>query len=102
MHLPRDHRSGRSKGFAYVQYGESETAKKAVEDLDGKPFHGRLLHIMPANAKKHKFLDEIELSKLPLKRQQQIKRKAAASSVFNWNSLFMSVGYSGSYPVEHN
>ena len=91
MHLPRDQRSGQSKGFAYIQYRDPEAVKNAVEDLDGKPFQGRLLHIMPADAKKHKSLDEIELSKLPLKKQQQIKRKAAASSIFNWNSLFMSV-----------
>lgn len=102
VHLPRDRRSGQSKGFAYIQYRDSEAAKKAVENLDGKPFHGRLLHIIPADAKKHKVLDEIELSKLPLKRQQQIKRRAEASSVFNWNSLFMSVEYSRGHPIDHN
>lgn len=91
MHLSKDQRSGQSKGFAYIQYRDPEAAKNAVVDLDGKPFQGRLLHIIAADEKKHKSLDEIELLKLPLKKQQQIKRKAAASSFFNWNSLFMSV-----------
>lgn len=93
VHIPRDHRSGHGKGFAYIQYRDPEAAKKIVEKLDGKSFQGRLLHIIPADAKKHMILDEIEISKLPPKKQQQIKRKAEASSVFNWNSLYMSVEY---------
>lgn len=92
VHLPKDHRSGNSKGFAYIQYSDPEAAKKVVQNLDGKSFQGRLLHIIPAEAKKHIGLDEVEISKLPLKKQQQIKRKSeAASSVFNWNSLYMNV-----------
>ena len=89
--------SGHSKAFAYVQYRDPGAAKMAVEKLDGKPFQGRLLHIIPADAKKHTAMDEIAISKLPLKKQQQIKRKAEASSVFNWNSLYMSV----EYPIGH-
>lgn len=47
---------------------------------------------MPANAKRETTLDEFAISKLPLKKQQQIKRKAdAASSTFNWNSMYMNV-----------
>lgn len=64
-----------------------------MKDLDGKPFQGRLLHIIPSAAKKQSGLDEIAISKLPLKKQQQIKRKAeAASTTFNWNSMYMNVG----------
>ena len=52
------------------------------------------MHFIPANAKKHTELDEFAISKLPLKKQQQIKRRVvAASSVFNWNSLYMNVSY---------
>lgn len=48
--------------------------------------------MMPASAKQETTLDEFAISKLPLKKQQQIKRKAdAASSTFNWNSMYMSV-----------
>lgn len=92
MHISKDSRSGKSKGFAYVQYSNPEEANGILDNIDGKPFQGRLLHIMPAFVKKHTGLDEFAISKLPLQRQKQIKRKAeAASSSFNWNSLYMSV-----------
>lgn len=49
------------------------------------------MHVMPANAKKEIGLDEFAISKLPLKKQQQIKRKAEATlSTFNWNSMYMN------------
>jgi multiple RNA-binding domain-containing protein 1 len=59
--------------------------------LDGRSFEGRLLHILPATAKKESTLDDYALSKLPIKKQKQIKRKAEASSAtFKWNSLYMN------------
>ena len=59
--------------------------------LDGKSFQGRLLHILPAAAKREYGLSEYEMSKLPLKKQQQIRRKAEASnSTFKWNSMYMN------------
>lgn len=74
-----------------MQYTEPDAAAGALHALDRTPFQGRLLHIMPADAKKESGLDDFAISKLPLKKQQQIKRKAeAASSVFNWNSLYMN------------
>lgn len=46
---------------------------------------------MPGNAKRDTGLDEFEISKLPLKKQNMIRKKAEASSnSFNWNSLYMS------------
>jgi len=63
----------------------------ALRNLDQRPFQGRLLHVIPANAKKEMVPDDFAISKLPLKRQQQIKRKAeAASSTYNWNSMYMN------------
>ena len=92
--VPRDPRSGQSKGFAFIQYYHSDAAKNALSALDGQNFHGRLLHIMPSPEKKLHLLDEYEISKLPLKKQKQIKRKAqAASSSFEWNSMYMNVGH---------
>ena len=86
-----DSRSGNNKGFAHIQLVDPEVAASALRDLDQKSFQGRLLHILPSNAKKQIRLDEFAISKLPLKKQQQIKRKTeAASSTFNWNSLYMS------------
>ncbi|KAM5456847.1 Multiple RNA-binding domain-containing protein 1 [Microsporum audouinii] len=90
-HVAIDTRHSTSKGFAYIQYVESDAAIEAYKQLDGKDFQGRLMHILPASSKKTYKLDEFEISKLPLKKQQQIKRKAeAASSTFSWNSLYMN------------
>ncbi|KAE8396655.1 putative pre-rRNA processing protein Mrd1 [Aspergillus alliaceus] len=91
IHVAFDTRVSSSKGFAYVQYVDSDAAVDAYKALDGKHFQGRLLHILPAAAKKTYKIDEHELSKLPLKKQKQIKRKLeSASSTFSWNSLYMN------------
>ena len=59
--------------------------------MDGTTFQGRILHIIPANAKKDAGLDEFEISKLPLKKQNLVRKRAeAASTTFNWNSLYMN------------
>ncbi|KAF7591956.1 Multiple RNA-binding domain-containing protein 1 [Aspergillus hancockii] len=91
IHVAFDTRVSTSKGFAYVQYVDPEAAVEAYKSLDGKHFQGRLLHILPASAKKTYKIDEHELSKLPLKKQKQIKRKMeSGSSSFSWNSLYMN------------
>ena len=91
IHLPIHSPSSTNKGFAHVQFTDPAVAACALQDLDQKPFQGRLLHIMPGNAKRQNILDEFAFSKLPLKKQQKIKRRAeAASSAFNWNSMYMS------------
>lgn len=83
--------AGASKGFALVQFEDASAAAEAFHNLDGEPFQGRLLHILPAAAKRESKLDEFAIAKLPLKKQRQIKKKAeAASSTFNWNSLYMN------------
>ncbi|KAJ6101997.1 hypothetical protein N7486_004424 [Penicillium sp. IBT 16267x] len=91
IHVAFDTRTETSKGFAYVQYHDADAAIDAYRTLDGKHFQGRLLHILPAAAKKSYKIDEYELSKLPLKKQKQIKRKMeSGSSSFSWNSLYMN------------
>ncbi|RDW87623.1 putative multiple RNA-binding-containing protein 1 [Coleophoma crateriformis] len=90
VHLPVDS-SGNSKGFLLVQFTDPNAAAEAYHNLDGEPFQGRLLHILPAAAKRENKLDEFAIAKLPLKKQKQIKKKAEASSTsFNWNSLYMN------------
>ncbi|KAI9835473.1 MAG: hypothetical protein M1819_002391 [Sarea resinae] len=91
VHLPINASTGTTKGFAYIQYADPGSAQQAYRELDKKVFQGRLLHILPAAAKRNSNFDEHTLAKLPLKKQKQIKRKAeAASSVFNWNSMYMN------------
>ncbi|PQE18831.1 hypothetical protein CJF32_00006584 [Rutstroemia sp. NJR-2017a WRK4] len=90
VHLPVDSK-GTSKGFVLVQYSDPDVAAEAYHNLDGEPFQGRLLHIIPAAAKRDSKLDEFAIAKLPLKKQRLIKKKAeSTSSTFNWNSLYMN------------
>ncbi|EGR47415.1 uncharacterized protein TRIREDRAFT_79287 [Trichoderma reesei QM6a] len=89
VHLPTN-ASGAGKGFALVLFDNPSDAVNAFQALDGVTFQGRILHIIPAEAKKQS-LDEFGMSKLPLKKQNMIRKKAeAATSVFNWNSMYMS------------
>ncbi|THV96921.1 hypothetical protein D6D27_02412 [Aureobasidium pullulans] len=91
VHVPIDPKTGSTKGFAYLHFATGDSALQALRDMDGKVFQGRLLHILPAAAKREDKLDDFALSKLPLKKQQAIKRKReAASATFNWNSLYMN------------
>ncbi|ANB13322.1 Mrd1p [Sugiyamaella lignohabitans] len=91
VHIPVDPKSGKAKGFAYVLYKNSEDAVAAYENLDRTIFQGRLLHILPADAKKEHKLDEFDLKNLPLKKQNELRRKAAAAKQqFSWNSLYLN------------
>ena len=47
--------------------------------------------MLPSQAKRDQGLDDYAISKLPIKKQRLVRRKAeAASSNFNWNSLYMN------------
>ena len=86
-----DKKTGTAKGFALIQYTDPGSAEKALEAKDGKTFQGRLLHVLPGTAKRENKIDDFALSKLPLKKQQQIKkRRDADSTTFNWNALYMN------------
>ena len=77
-----------------VLFVDPEVALAAFHNADGKTFQGRILHVLPAKAKRAVGtgeLDEFALSKLPLKQQRLLRKKAeAATSSFSWNALFMS------------
>ena len=91
--MPVDYRSGNGKGYAYVQYRDPDAARHALDVLDGTACQGRLLHIIPSTSKKESDMDEFAVSQLSLKKQHQVSRRSeAASSAFNWNSMFMNVG----------
>ncbi|KAK5695828.1 Multiple RNA-binding domain-containing protein 1 [Elasticomyces elasticus] len=82
-------KTGLGTGYAYVEYASpSDAASRALADKDGQTFQGRLLHIIPATAKRKTKLDEFEMSKLPLKKQQEIRRKREQE--FSWNAFYMS------------
>lgn len=43
--IPRDRRTGESRGFAFVRYKYADEAQKAVERLDGKNVDGRYIMV---------------------------------------------------------
>ncbi|KAF3920038.1 Nucleolin [Orbilia brochopaga] len=92
VHLPVDQKTHNPKGFAYIQYSSPESAITAFQTLDKSIFQGRTLHVLPAEAKRESQLDDYALSKLSLKKQREIlKKRNAAKSDFEWNSLYMNI-----------
>ncbi|KAF1851302.1 RNA-binding domain-containing protein [Cucurbitaria berberidis CBS 394.84] len=91
VHVPLKKIDGKGKGFAFVQFQDPTQAVEAYLDNDNTIFQGRLLHIISAKAKKDTKLDDFEISKLPLKKQKEIRRKQdAVKATFNWNSLYLN------------
>ncbi|KAH7086360.1 hypothetical protein FB567DRAFT_444807 [Paraphoma chrysanthemicola] len=91
VHVPLKKSDGKGKGYAFVQFKEPEQAVEAYDNTDGTIFQGRLLHIISAKVRKDVTLNEYEISKLPLKKQKEIRRKQDATrSTFNWNSLYLN------------
>ncbi|KAJ8906035.1 hypothetical protein NDN08_002535 [Rhodosorus marinus] len=99
VHLCVDATTKVSKGMAFVMYVIPEDAVRAVSELDGSVFMGRLLHILPARPKEkkeeaagHAAGDE-EGQGSSFKRDKLKKLKEAArtrSDVVAYNPLFMS------------
>ncbi|KAH6657872.1 multiple RNA-binding domain-containing protein [Truncatella angustata] len=89
IHVPASSGNANNQGIAFVSYVDSDDAVKAFQQADGATFQGRMIHVLPGSAKREQ-LDEYELSKLPLKVQNKIRKKAKAGQAFNWNSLYMN------------
>ncbi|KAI2468724.1 RNA-binding domain-containing protein [Annulohypoxylon bovei var. microspora] len=89
VHVPMKD-SSNNRGIGFVLFASPEDATNAFQ-ADRSSFQGRIIHVLPASAKRDHNLDEYSLSKLPLKQQNLIKKRAkAAESRFNWNSLYMN------------
>jgi len=50
-----DRRTGRSKGFGFVEMSKEEEAKKAIEMFNGKDFEGRTIKVDEARPPKQNF-----------------------------------------------
>lgn len=48
VHLVRDHTTGRSRGFAFVEMGSDDAGRAACTALDQKDFEGRRLNVNEA------------------------------------------------------
>lgn len=44
----KDHETGKSKGYGFVEIAEEELAKEAVEKLNGSEFEGRTMVVKEA------------------------------------------------------
>jgi RNA recognition motif-containing protein len=45
VRLMMDRETGRSKGFAFVEFADDGAAQKAIEELNGKEVQGRALRV---------------------------------------------------------
>lgn len=52
--LVKDHVTGRSRGFAFVEMASKEAGKKAVAELDGRDFNGRNLKVNEARPREQR------------------------------------------------
>ncbi|THU52618.1 hypothetical protein C4D60_Mb10t05850 [Musa balbisiana] len=94
VHLVVDKDTKRSKGIGYVFYTLTESAMRALEELDNSIFQGRLLHVMPAkpkNSTSEKLESDHATTKKSLKQQREEQKKTSEASgdTRAWNSLFM-------------
>jgi len=53
--LVKDKRSGRSKGFGFVEMATQDEAEKAIETLNGKMLEGREIKIAEARPRRETF-----------------------------------------------
>ena len=53
MFVPIDKHTNKSMGFAFITFMMPEHAVQAFNELDGRIFQGRLLHILPAKPKRN-------------------------------------------------
>ncbi|KAN0047816.1 hypothetical protein ACTA71_002203 [Dictyostelium dimigraforme] len=99
IHIPIDYDSKKSKGIAFILYLIPENAVQALNEMDGKVFQGRLIHVLPGKAAPSKQFSENGkdnnsnnggnegLSSYKTEKEQ--KQKTTSGSTHNWNALFM-------------
>ncbi len=92
-HIPVDD-TNRNKGYAFVKFSSDSEASTAMENLDGTPFQGRLVHIIPAREEKKKITDggtdDENNAEMTHKMKQELHRqKDAAENKTGWNASFI-------------
>ena len=58
INLPVDKNTNKATGFGFVTFMMPEHSIKALSELDGKIFQGRLLHLLPGRAQKSREIRE--------------------------------------------
>ena len=90
VNMPIDNFSKKPKGFAHITCMFPEKALKAFNDLDGKIFQGRMLHILPGKTKEDPTEAEANSEGINFKKKKELELKKKAQSNHNWNSLFIN------------
>lgn len=88
-YLPLDKTSNKPTGIGFVTFMMPEHAVKAFNELDGKIFQGRSLHILPSKAKETKQENTDTASFFKSKRDA--KKKSLSGHDHNWNTLFLGM-----------
>ncbi|NXI86301.1 RBM19 protein, partial [Rhipidura dahli] len=89
IHFPIDKLTKKPKGFAFVTYMIPEHAVKALAELDGQVFQGRMMHLLPSTIKKERTEDGAAEDSSSYKKRKEAKDKANSASSHNWNTLFV-------------
>ncbi|KAK1159925.1 putative RNA-binding protein 19 isoform X1 [Acipenser oxyrinchus oxyrinchus] len=90
VHFPIDSLTKKPKGFAFITFLIPEHAIKALAELDGHIFQGRMLHLLPSTIKKEKVEEGPSApGASSYKKQKDSKDKASGASSHNWNTLFV-------------
>ncbi|XP_055709752.1 probable RNA-binding protein 19 [Phlebotomus papatasi] len=88
--LPVDSNTRKIKGFGTVTFMLPEHAILAFNELDGRIFHGRMLHLLPAKAEKEKSeADDQDTNIGSYKKKKELQLKKTAGLSHNWNTLFL-------------
>jgi len=89
-HIPIDD-TNRNKGYAFVKFSSSDEAAAAKENLDGTPFQGRLMHILPARQERENTDDkEANNTHMTHKMSKELERqKDAENKTEGWSSSFV-------------
>jgi RNA recognition motif-containing protein len=59
--IVRDKRTGKSKGFAFIEMGSKKEAMEAIKVLDGKTVAGRNLRVLRAHTNKVRISSLVEM-----------------------------------------
>ncbi|NWU19058.1 RBM19 protein, partial [Dyaphorophyia castanea] len=89
IHFPIDKLTKKPKGFAFITYMIPEHAVKALAELDGQVFQGRMMHLLPSTIRKEKVEDGDAEDSSSYKKHKEAKDKANSASSHNWNALFV-------------
>jgi polyadenylate-binding protein len=82
--LARDQETGKSRGFGFVNFTTHEAAAKAVDELNGKDFHGQDLYVGRAQ-KKHEREEELRKSYEAARQEKASKYQGVNLYIKNLN-----------------